>query len=275
MKPGTPEHRDLFCGTFVDTHVVFEPEALPWPELDQVHLERLRSFPFWAHARAIEQHAGRMVGAFARTIDDPLIRRAVALQGIEEDRHGRLMSHVMRRYGIEAPESPAAEPSAMTEDFLIFGFSECADSFVGFGAFSLARERLLFPESLLAIFEHVLFEEARHITFFINWWRYEAARAGTDGFLRRTLTALSYHAKAVMTTIRTAQNGPPIGFGEGSAGELLAGVTPAMFLAAALAENRRVLARLDRRLIRPRLVPSLATAMLLGIRLLPPRAREA
>jgi hypothetical protein len=39
----------------------------------------------------------------------------------------------------------------------------------------------------------------------------------------------------------------------------------------ALAEERMHMARLDSRLLRPRLVPVLATAALLGLRMLPPR----
>ena len=277
MRPGSPEHRDLFCRTFIQTHIPYEPESLPWPALDERHLERLRSIPFWSHARSIEQRAGKMVTAFSQTIGDPVIREAVALQGVEEHRHGRLMTHVIERYGIDAPTAaPGGEPSANKEDFLVFGFSECADSFVGFGAFALARRNGLFPASLLDIFEQVLFEEARHIAFFINWWRYEEAQNGRPGSIRRTLSALRYHAKAVLATIGTAVDGPPMpAMDRRIAAEMLEGVTPARFLEAALAENRRVMARLDPGLLRPRLVPTLATFLLLGIRLLPPRRSQA
>jgi hypothetical protein len=97
-------------------------------------------------------------------------------------------------------------------------------------------------------------------------------RNGADAFVPRTLRELRYHAKAVMTTAKTAQGAPSAPPMEGRAvAEMLDGVTPATFLAAALSENRRVLARLDRYLIRPSLVPALAWVLLLGIRLLPPR----
>src|SRR5579884_1651760 len=120
MRVGSPEHRDLFCRTFIETHVSFEPENLPWPELGEVHLRRLRAFPFWSYARSIEQRAGRMVTAFAQTLDDPLIREAVAVQGVEETRHGRLMSHVVERYGIEAALIPIPDAPATRDDFCIF-----------------------------------------------------------------------------------------------------------------------------------------------------------
>ena len=273
MQPGTAAHRDLFCRAFIDTHVAFEPEDLPWPELDPFHRERLRAFPLWSYARGIEQRAGRMVTAFAQTLEDPLIREAVALQGLEETRHGRLMAHVMERYGIDTPHLTIPDPPARREDWLVFGFGECTDSFVGFGAFAMARERRLFPESLLSLFEGVLWEEARHITFFINWWRYEEARAGRDGFVRRAKESLRYHLKAIKGTAEGGADVPQLP--DMSAAEIKAmldGVSPLHFLEVALAENKRHMDKMDRRLLKPRLMPGIATALVLALRMLPPRA---
>ncbi|MBV8368607.1 MAG: ferritin-like domain-containing protein [Candidatus Eremiobacteraeota bacterium] len=273
MLVGTPQHRDVFCRTFIDTHVPFEPAELPWPVLGAAHLARLRAFPFWSYARSIEQRAGRMVTAFARTLEDPLIREAVALQGVEETRHGRLMSHVVERYQIDVPEIPIEDPPARRDDFCIFGFGECSDSFVGFGAFALAREKGLFPEPLMAIFENVLYEEARHIAFFINWWRYEEALAGRDKPFLRTFTSLRYHVRAILGTAQGAAAAPliPSRLDDPELDAIVKSITPLMFLEAALAENRRVMARLDRRLLKPTIMPAVATALLLGIRMLPPR----
>jgi hypothetical protein len=267
MTVGTPEHRDLFCRWFIDTHVTFEPEALPWPALDTVYLERLRAFPFWGYARSIEQRAGRMVTAYAQTIDDPLIREAIAVQGVEETRHGRLMSHVLERYQIDAALLAIEDAPATREDFCVFGFGECTDSFIGFGAFAMVRKRGLFPDALLDIFENVLFEEARHITFFTNWYRYEERRAGRDKPVLRTLDALGYHVRAIMGTAAGAAETPLPKL----EGDIVEGIAPADFLATALAENRRHMAKIPRALLRPRLMPTLATAALLGIRMLPPR----
>lgn len=273
MRVGTPQHRDLFCRTFVETHVPFEPENLPWPELGAAHLRRMRAFPFWSYARSIEQRAGRMVTAFAQTLDDPLIREAVAVQGVEETRHGRLMSHVVDRYSIDALMVPIGDPPARKDDFCVFGFGECTDSFVGFGAFALAREKRLFPCSLLSIFENVLFEEARHITFFVNWWRYEEARAGRDKPFLRTFESVRYHLRAAMGTASGATEMPaiPAQLDDAELDAIVRSITPAMFLEAALAENRCMMEKLDRRLLRPTVMPVLATALLLGIRMLPPR----
>jgi hypothetical protein len=273
MKPGTPQHRELFCRTFVESHVRFEPEALPWPELDGLLLERLRAFPFWSYARSIEHRAGRMVTAFAQTISEPAIREAVALQGVEETRHGRLMAHVTERYGITAPLLPLPDQRAVKDDFTIFGFGECTDSFIGFGGFAIARRKRLFPESLLTIFENVLWEEARHIVFFINWWRYEQVLAGRDDWWTRTADALRYHVRSIAGTAEDTSIAPPIDLEtvRGMMGDL----TPAEFIAAALAENARLMERFDRRLLRPRIVPTLAQLALAGLNLLPPRVAAA
>ncbi|GAC1575978.1 MAG: hypothetical protein NVS3B7_08720 [Candidatus Elarobacter sp.] len=273
MRAGTPEHRELFCRTFIETHVDFEPENLPWPTLEGVDLARLRAFPFWRYARSIEQRAGRMVTAFAQTVEDPRIREAVALQGVEETRHGRLMAHAIERYGIDAPPLDIADAPVSPEEFAVFGFGECTDSFVGFGAIALAREKKILPSALLDVFDGVMYEEARHIAFFINWWRYEEARAGRrfHGF-----KALSYHVRAAMGTVTGATDLPPMPkLDDPDLEAIVAGVTPVMFVDAALRENRRMMARLDRRLIKPRLMPTFATIVLLAIRLLPPRKDAA
>lgn len=272
MRVGTPQHRELFCRTFIETHVSFEPSELPWPQLEGVDLARLRAFPFWRYARSIEQRAGRMVTAFAKTIDDPLIRAAVALQGQEETRHGRLMEHAIARYGIDAPPLTIADAPVSPEEFAIFGFGECTDSFVGFGAIAMARMKKILPDALLDVFDGVMYEEARHIVFFMNWWRYEEARAGRDNYVANTIKALGYHLRAAMGTITGATDLPPMPeLDDPDLSAIVAGITPASFLETALAENRRLLARLDPELLKPQVMPAIATALLIGIRMLPPR----
>ena len=274
MRVGTPQHRELFCRTFIETHRSYEPQDLPWPELDEVSLRRLRAFPFWSYACSIEARAGRMVSAFARTLEDPLIRETITLQSVEEERHGRLMLHVVERYGIDAPPLAIADPPPRPDDFRVFGFGECTDSFIGFGAIALARGRGIFPESLLSIFDEVMFEEARHIVFFINWWRYEEARAGRDKPFARTLESLRYQLRAALGTATGATEIPPMPthLDDPELDAIVKSLSPADFLQTALAENRRMMARLDPRLPKPRVMPVLATLLLAGIRMLPPRA---
>jgi hypothetical protein len=278
MKPrtGSIAHRDLFCKAFIETHLPFEPEGLPWPKLEPRYVDLLRAFPFWSFARSMEQEADRMIATFAKTLNDPVIREAVELQGYEEGRHGRLLNHMLERYEIDVPSVPLSNLPVTRDDFVVFGFSECADSVVGFGGFALARQKQLFPKGLLDIFEHILFEEARHIVFFINWWRYEEELAGNTNPLARTIQALKYSARAVLHQAQGAQGAAvvpaPIDLTGGGSQAVLDGVSPKMFLEVALAEERAMMARIDSRLLRPRIVPFLATAALLGLRMLPPRA---
>lgn len=274
-RVGSREHRDLFCSTFIETHRPFEPENLPWPRLEPRYVELLRAFPFWSFARSMEQEADRMIAAFCTTLTDPVIREAIELQGYEEGRHGRLLNHMLERYAIDVPNVPLSNLPVTRDDFVVFGFSECVDSVVGFGGFALAREKQIFPPGLLDIFEHILFEEARHITFFINWWRYDEELAGNTSPLARTLAALRYHVRAIAHQAQGAQGAAvvpaPIDLTGGGSQAILEGVTPQHFLEMALAEERRHMERLDGRLLKPRIVPVLATAALLGLRMLPPR----
>ena len=271
---GSIAHRDLFCKTFHDSHLAFEPEALPWPKLEPKYIELLRAFPFWSFARSMEQEADRMIAKYASTLDDPVIRKAVELQGYEEGRHGRLLNYMLEHYNIDVPSVPLSNLPVDREDFVVFGFSECTDSFVGFGGFALARQKQIFPKALLDIFEQILFEEARHIVFFINWWRYEEALAGDTSALSRTIKSIKYHVQAIAHQAQGAQGAAvvpaPIDLTGGGSQAILEGVTPKMFLEIALAEERAMMSRIDRRLLRPRLVPALATAALLALRMLPP-----
>jgi hypothetical protein len=272
---GSIEHRDLFCKTFLESHKPYEPETLPWPVLEPKYLDLLRAFPFWSFARSMEQEADRMIATYAKTLDDPVIREAVELQGYEEGRHGRLLNYMLEHFKIDVPAVPLSNLPVGRDDFVVFGFSECTDSFVGFGGFALARAKQVFPKQLLDIFEQILFEEARHIVFFINWWRYEEARAGNTNPLSRTIKSLQYMVRATMHTAQGAQgaqvNTTAMDLTGGASQVILEGVTPKSFLEVALAEERMMMSRIDRRLLRPRIVPFLASLAVLGLRMLPPR----
>ena len=162
MKLGSEAHKKLFCRSFVDTHLDYDPETLPWPELEDLYLERLRGIPFWPQALATEQRAGKMVTAFAETVSDPVLRDAIALQGNEETRHGRLIGTLIRVYDIDIIEQPLTPiPEQIDTSFKDFGFEECLDSFFAFGLFAIAQEESFFPDSIFQIFDPLLNEEAR------------------------------------------------------------------------------------------------------------------
>ena len=110
MRVGSEEHKELFCRSFIDSHERYEPEALPWPQLDEKSLGLLRSMPIWNMALQVEVNAGATLEHFARSQRDPLIIQALRLQGYEEDRHGRMLAVLSDRYGLNVTSEPAAMP---------------------------------------------------------------------------------------------------------------------------------------------------------------------
>jgi hypothetical protein len=254
---GSEAHKQLFCKSLVDSHEAYDPQSMPWPDLDEPSLRRLRALPFWQMALQAETNAGAMVSGFGSTIKDPVIRDAVLLQGFEEDRHGRLIASLNDRYGLGAVAHPPQ--LAPTESaFIHFGYCECLDSFFGFGAFRMAQELEFLPQSLIALFTRVLWEEARHIVFFVNWIAYERVQRGYGGALMQAIATAVGYVRAlfdrVMGNRKMAENNtqplelPP--------------VTASSLLIAALEENDRLMSRFDPRLLRPRVMPALARGIL-------------
>jgi hypothetical protein len=96
------------------------------------------------------------------------------LQGFEETRHAALIREMIRRYGIPVEEQPLDPlPADIETAFKDFGFGECTDSFLGFGVFKIARESGFLPESMFQIFDTLMYEETRHIVFFVNWMAWQ------------------------------------------------------------------------------------------------------
>ena len=92
MKIGSLEHRDTFCNHFMRTYTEFDPDKLPWPDLDAAALTRLKSVPFWEEVFYTERRAGAIVAAFTETITDPVLKKAVALQAPAELFHHRSLA---------------------------------------------------------------------------------------------------------------------------------------------------------------------------------------
>jgi hypothetical protein len=267
MKLGSAAHKELFCRSFLDSHLTYEPETLPWPELDQVALARLRAIPFWQEALRTERRAGQMVTAFAQTIQDPLIRQVIALQGEEETRHGRLIEFLIRHYGIEITEPEIDLPDDIKDAFIDFGFCECLDSYLAFGMFGLAHQAAFFPEPLFEIFNPILDEEARHIVFFVNWFTYEQIQQGRTLAALRLPSTLWYYGRALydlIGAVRRSEDGSGQGFTATGATSFVDNLTLDGFLAATLNQNEHRMRPYHPQLLQPRLMPRLVT---LGLRL--------
>lgn len=279
MKIGSEAHKELFCRSFMESHLNYEPERLPWPQLDGIALERLRGIPFWEEALNTEREAGVMVSAFAETLSDPVIQEAIALQGIEETRHARLLEFLINHYDIKISERPAPEvPSNIETAFIDFGFGECLDSFFAFGLFDVARQSAYFPESLFTIFDPILHEEARHIVFFVNWVTYLQISQGRGAGIIRAGHALWHYGRALHHLIQafgSSADGSGEGFTATGASNFTADLTPEMFFSTCLQENTRRMSVFDERLLQPKLMPRLTTIARNTLRLLPRRQPSA
>ena len=270
LAVGSAEHRRLLGRFFLDTHVDYVPEQMQWPALAEEELARLRSLPFWQEAVSTENVTSNTVAAAAELESDPLVRKAIELQGFEEMRHARLLVALTSHYRIPVASPPRFTPRSLESDFLFAGFGECFDSFFAFGLFALARESGFFPPALVRVFEPVMQEEARHILFFVNWVKYRRSQLPWWRRPAFRLRCAWIILKQVASRAKTARSmGKPQAGGPGSSEnftltahqEMGAGVTLHRLLELCLTENERRMAEYDARLRRPRLVPGIARVL--------------
>ncbi len=277
---GSEAHKEIFCKHFHDTYQDYDPETLPWPELDAAALQRLRSVPFWQEVLHTELRAGAIVKAFTETITDPVLKEAVALQGFEEARHADLIRVMIKRYGIDAKEMPLDPlPADIETAFKDFGYGECVDSFLGFGVFKIAREAGFLPESVFQIFDRLMYEETRHIVFFVNWMAYRQAQKRRGRIWWRAAASLRFYVRALKRLVGTARRGAQVNDGKDfsatQASMFLEGFTFRRFLEDCYNENRRRMKEFDAELLRPSFLPALADAALTSLRLWNFRRRRA
>ncbi len=277
-RVGSDEHRRLLADFFIGTHREYTPENIDWPVLSESELARLTGLPFWQEAVATEAVTSATVTAAAALEADPALRRAIALQGFEEQRHARLLQALTAQYRIPIEPAPPYVPRSLEHDFLFAGFGECFDSFFAFGLFDLARESGYFPPGLVRLFEPVMDEEVRHILFFVNWvaarraqlpwWKRPAFRLRCAGIILEQLASRLKTARALSRGPRPSAAPPAGNFTLSAHQQLAAPVSLHGLLRRCLAENERRMSGYDARLRRPRLVPALARLL---YRLLPAR----
>lgn len=274
MKLGSVEHKELFCQSFTESYREYEPEYLPWPDLDDAALSFLRSIPFWEKALDTERQAGAIISAYAQTVSDPVLQTTIALQGQEELRHARLLKTLIDRYSIEMPErSPVQVPQNLEPIFTRFGFEECLDTFFAYGLFAIAREANVFPESIFTIFDPIIDEETRHIVFFVNWFTYTQIQRGQGFTPLRSIKTLWHYGKALSNLIAVFGNDDAsrTGFAATGTNIFTKDLTLEKFLEICLVENQRRMSKYDPRLLQPQLLPRLANFALSILQLIPKR----
>jgi hypothetical protein len=246
--------------------MTYDPDRLPWPDLDDTALTALRSLPFWAEAITTEREAGATITAYAATVQDRVLRQALELQAEEERRHARLVEALTTRYRIAVEPRPMRPPAADVElAFVDLGYGECVDSFFAFGLFALARRAGFVPDALLQLMEPVVAEEARHIVFFVNWEAYHQAVCRRLTMLRRA-RACRFYLRAARRRLGALRNARGEGFTASGARSVRLDLGPREFLETCLHENAVRLGSFDPRLVRPRLLPALASIALGALR---------
>jgi hypothetical protein len=267
---GSEAHKALFCRELLDTHDPYRPALIEWPPLDAQTEGRIKSLPIWDMAVATEGRAGMNVRSFGEVTTDPLLRQAVDMDAFEESRHKVVLADMVAAYGIELePEPEYRKPRDPEFAWMRTGYSECIDSFFGFGLFRIAKDSGFFPPALVDTFEPVMREEGRHILFFVNWvaWRRRTMRWWQRPVFEAKVLAVwavligerISMARGMGNNTKAQENN----FTLNGSKELGVEVTFAELAAICLEENDRRLAPYDPRLIRPRLVPA---AMRLALR---------
>jgi len=275
---GSEEHKRLLCRTFIDTHDPYVPSDIRWPDLDAETLQRLKDMPVWNEATRTEAATAVKVQSLGDTEKDPLLAEAISLQGYEEGRHAEVLQLLTRHYGIPvAPYPPPEVPKDPTLAFLRTGYGECLDSFFAFGLFRLGERAELFPKQLIAVFEQIMQEEARHILFIVNWAAYLRARRplalrpAFDVWRGWNIVAQAFdRLKGALAMAggngdeKKDADAPSAANQDGftlKSHSAFGDFSLRAFLETCLEENDKRLARYDERLLRPMLVPSVVKAV--------------
>ncbi|MBI3554241.1 MAG: ferritin-like domain-containing protein [Elusimicrobia bacterium] len=264
---GSQEHKELLCRFFIETHDPYKPSEMPWPKLDEAARARLASLPIWEEAVRTEADTALAVTVMGECEKDPLLAKAISLQGYEESRHAELLRLLTQKYGIPVPDFPATRPQDPDWAFMRIGYGECFDSFFAFGLFALARDSGFFPPELVTLFEPVMQEEGRHIIFHVNWVAFNQAKLGytkrPSYVFRRGLAMWLQMVSRFKTALRVkGKNDRAQDNFTMSAHKSFGDISPREFVELCLSENERRLKPYDERLLRPAFVPTVAKAAL-------------
>jgi hypothetical protein len=273
IRLGSEEHLRLFCLELLETHDPYKPSIIDWPKLDEATRARIVALPIWDIAVQTEGRAGLNVRTFAERSCSGLLRQAVEMNGFEESRHKQVLANMVQFYGIELqPEPEYRVPRDAEWAFMVTGYSECIDSFFGFGLFDLAKSSGFFPNELVETFEPVMREEGRHILFFVNWvawWRRNMPWWRRPWFELKVLAVWLFLIWERIGTARAVQshgNAVDNNFMVSGSQRLGVEIDFKGLARICLKENDRRLAPYDARLIRPRFVPAMIRLALLFLR---------
>ena len=239
--------------------------------------KRITALPIWDIAVQTENRAGLNVCTYAESVPDPLLRKAIELNGFEERRHRHVLANLVEAYGIKlAPEPVYEKPKDPEWAFMVTGYSECIDCFFAFGLFKAAKDTGYFPPELVQTFDPVVNEEARHILFFVNWvaWHRRNMPLWRRPYFELKVLAvwlfLIYERMGIASDVSNGQQDN--NFTVTGASQLGSDIDVGELIAICVAENDRRLAPYDNRLKRPRFVPFMAR---LALKFIGPKKKAA
>jgi hypothetical protein len=258
IKVGTQEHKEIFCKEFLDTHKPFIPEELEWPVLSNDTIKKLKGFPIWDYAIYTETRVSLKLLAYAKVVDDPLIREAIELQGYEEGRHADILRCFLKQYEIPYKELVQEQfEENLEKSFMSTGAGECIDSFFAFGFIQISKASNDYPLRLIEVMEPIVQEEARHIMFIHNWLlylRYSRSFPMSQIYWFKTLLAF---ASAGWSRLMDLKKMGGESFTIQAADIEKSSMGPKEFINLCCQENKKRLEEFDPRLYRPKLIPRL------------------
>ena len=278
IKYGDANHFAMLTRVLLETYNPYKPAVLDWPKLEPETLHRITSLPIWDIAVQTEIKASMYIEAFAATVRDPALKKALLHMASEERRHRDVLSRLVAAYDIPMkPDTLHKQPRDAEWGFMVTGYSECMDSFFAYALFEMARRTGYFPESLVETFEPVIQEEGRHILFFSNWiawhkatmplWRrpyFACKTAAVWGFLIWERLGIAKDVDGL--------EGADANFTMNGSKALTDELDVAKLIDIALEEDKKRMAGYDPRLKRPTTMPKLARFARLFIR---PKKRPA
>lgn len=170
MQLGSYEHQKLFCHALTDHHIKYDLDQVPWPQLTDEQLQRLREIPFWAEVLQQKRQLGLIVSALATQTKPTRLKGAILLLSQEMERQVKLLEQMMSFYQIPQTKVSARPlPGELTPVLQDLAFDHYLSAYILWGWFAIAKEQQYFPDALLEVWEPILDEDARHSIFFANW----------------------------------------------------------------------------------------------------------
>src|SRR5258707_8819231 len=114
-------------------------------------------------------------------------------------------------------------------------------SCTGFAFYKMARQSGFLPEQMFELLDTLMYQETRHIVFFVNWMAYRQVQRRRGARWRRATASLRFYTRALKRMVGAARQGAEANDGKDfsttQASVFLDGFTFRRFLEDCYAEN--------------------------------------